>query len=269
VFGTTQPHNQRLKVFRVWRDAGDFATFHCAHCGISGYAHRNGDQTGLTDAERRRIEKQRQEAARRHREAVADSQANARWLWGKSQPINGTFAEAYLREARGICGLLPPTLRFLPACNGYPPAMVAALGTVREDSIADDGSSRIDGGKIRAVHLTRLKPDGPGKADDDKAKIVVGKEVFAPIWLSPVTDSMALLIAEGIENALTVRDATGLSAWAAGCAARLPLMAEQLPDFIKVVNIIVDDDVDGRRYAFELEERLKVRRISCRAVSSW
>lgn len=52
----------------------------------------------------------------------------AQWLWRHRQPIASTIAEAYLREARGYGGSIQPTLGFLPARNGHPPALIAAFG---------------------------------------------------------------------------------------------------------------------------------------------
>ena len=68
-----------------------------------------------------------------------------------------------------------------------------------------------------------------------------------------------MAIAEGIEDALSVHDDTGLGAWAAGAASRLPALADVVPDYIEAVTIAVDDDDDGRRHATELGERLIAR----------
>src|SRR5262249_9168070 len=45
--------------------------------------------------------------------------AKATWLWSQRQPIPGTIAERYLREARHYAGPLPSTLAFLPARDQY------------------------------------------------------------------------------------------------------------------------------------------------------
>jgi putative DNA primase/helicase len=60
--------------------------------------------------------------------AANDNLGKARWLWQRSQPIQGTVAEIYLRRERGICCPLPQTLRFLPAGRQHPPSMIAAFG---------------------------------------------------------------------------------------------------------------------------------------------
>jgi hypothetical protein len=50
------------------------------------------------------------------------------------------------------------------------------------------------------VHLTLLAPDGSGKADVEKPKLVVGPPGVLPIVLAPVNDLLGLAITEGIEE---------------------------------------------------------------------
>lgn len=258
VFDTTCPAcstgrkagHQRLPVLRVWCDADDYVTFHCVHCEIKGFAFRDGIRRELAPAERAKIERRRREAEARHCEAVAESHRKAAWLWQSSVPLPGTVAETYLRQARGIRCALPPALRLLPARGDHPPAMIAAFH------------------RIQAVHLTKLAADGSGKAGTDKDKIFVGKEVAAPLWLAPITDGLGLVITEGIEDALSLHQVTGLGAWAAGSASRLPALADQVPNWIEVVSIVEDADDSGRRNAAELAERLIARGIEVRQVAS-
>ncbi len=251
--------NQQKPVLHVWR-RDDFASYKCAHCGIKGYAAEHHVVCKPEELAKHRVA---------DAEAVARSHHKARWLWRQSLPIKGTIAERYLRGPRAYRGPILPTLRFLPARDPYPPAMIAAFGMVREARIADDGTSmlEIDGGNVRAVHLTKLKPDGSGKAGGGSDKIVVGKDVTAPIWLAPITDSMSLAITEGIEEGLSVYADLGIGTWAAGSACRLPALADYVPDFIEAVTIYEDDDEAGRRNVAELARRLLARRIEVRRVN--
>jgi hypothetical protein len=66
-----------------------------------------------------------------------------------------------------------------------------------------------------------------------------------------------MAIAEGIENALTAFQATGLGVWAAGCASRMTALADAIPDWIDCVTIIEDDDPDGHRFAREIRHRIE------------
>jgi hypothetical protein len=76
---------------------------------------------------------------------------------------------------------------------------------------------------------------------------------------APLNDLLGLSIAEGIEDALSVHDATGLGAWAAGAASRLPALADAVPDYTDAITVISDDDHDGRRHASALCDALVVR----------
>lgn len=90
---------------------------------------------------------------------------------------------------------------------------------------------------------------------------MIGMSNGSPIMLAPPHDLLGLVISEGIEDALSAHEATGLGAWAAGSASRLSALADAVPSYIEAVTLLVDDDKDGRRHAAELRERLIVRGI--------
>ncbi len=68
--------NRRRKVLRIWRDDPGFASYHCARCGLSGFARDGDAQTGIDP---QRIAKLRAEAKardehharRQHQKALA------------------------------------------------------------------------------------------------------------------------------------------------------------------------------------------------------
>src|SRR5262249_20359165 len=148
----------------------------------------------------------------------------AQWLWSNSRPIVGTPAERYLRGPREISGALPGTLRFSPARNSHPPALIGAFGLPREP---EPGVLAIVGPDVVGVHLTRLKLDGSGKheREDEPAKIMLARSRGWPLVLAPPNDSGGLGITEGIEEGLTAL-VSGLGIWVAGSASRLPALAE-------------------------------------------
>ena len=190
----------------------------------------------------------------------ADRTLVAKSLWTKSVPAKGTPVETYLRTSRGYQGLIPATLRFLPATDKHPPAMIAAFAMAAE---IEPGILCVPPDAVRAVHLTKLKPDGMGKADIPDPKIILGRGASGvPIILAPPNDLLGLAITEGIEDALSVHAATGLGAWAAGSASRMPALADAVPEFIECVTIIGDDDDAGRKFARQLAERLISRGIT-------
>jgi len=108
--------------------------------------------------------------------------------------------------------------------------------------------------------------DGSGKAGTDSDKITIGRFVGIPIVLAPPNDLLGLAIAEGIEDALSVHQTTGLGAWASGGASRLPALADTIPDYIEAVTIMVDNDRDGEQKAGELEQRLAMRGIELNLI---
>jgi hypothetical protein len=180
----------------------------------------------------------------------------ARWLWQRRKPMAGSPAERYLRVARHYRGFLPG-LGFLPASKPeHHPAMIAAFGLPDEP---DPDVLSLRDTEVRGVHLTLLRPDGSGKADTAPNKIIVGPSLGFPIVLAPINDGLGLAITEGVEDALSVHQATGLGVWAAGSASRLPALADVVPDYADCITIFGDADDAGQKGARELSERLTGR----------
>ena len=191
-------------------------------------------------------------------------QAKARWLWQQRQPAQGTIVEQYLREARGFDGLIPATIGFLPARDSHSPAMICAFGMPTEP---EPGVLSIDKEAIQAIHITRLAADGSAKAGTERDKIMIGSPRGLPIVLAPANDLLALAICEGIENALTVHDGTGLGAWAAGSATFMPHLATALPDYIESVTVVADLDQAGQRNSKLLIQAIEARGIEARSIT--
>src|SRR6516225_2638286 len=85
---------------------------------------------------------------------------------------------------------------------------------------------------------------------------MIGKSLGMPIVLAPPNDLLGLAITEGIEDALSVHQASGLGAWAAGSASRMPALADAIPFYMNFVTIVVDDDDAGREGSHSLARRL-------------
>lgn len=211
------PANQRRKVLRIWND-GEFITYKCARCDAAGYAKPAGSigtRPSTQPVSNAPPEKDKSELAA--------------YLWGQSAPLAGTVGEAYL-ASRG-CLIQSDALRFLPARGEHPPAMIARFGGA---------------GKPTGVHLTKLKPDGSGKAGTEKDKIMIGPSQGQPIVVVDNPEREELIIAEGIEDAATLAVVMGWSAWAAGSAGRLSHIVA-IADASHRIYLAVDDDLAGRR----------------------
>lgn len=143
----------------------------------------------------------------------------ARRCWSEAVDPRGTMVEAYL-QARGglslpldVYGDPVDVIRFHPHCRRgpvYSPAMVALLTNPMT-------------GEPTGVHRTFL--DGAAKAmpltiNDIKlgSKMVLGR--WGVIRLTPDEEvTRALGLAEGVENALTIKQVAGwATTWAAGCS---------------------------------------------------
>jgi hypothetical protein len=239
--------------------------FGCNHCGWTGgefYENAGTDRhRGVRAPERAdpaTIEIATAKAKERQRLEAAESQEKVSWLWSQRTPPAGTVVETYLRECRGYRGRLPATLGFVPGRGEYPPAMIAAFGIARETS---PGEIVIDDAAVTGIHITKLRPDGSDKAGTEADKLTIGIANKSPIILAPPNDLLGLAVAEGIEDALSAHAATGLGAWAAGTAGRLPAVAEFVPDYIESVTIMVDADPNGEKNSAELARRLIARGI--------
>jgi Toprim domain len=252
--GRRSPSNKRRKVLRIWRVSRSFATYRCARCDIHGYAREDGasapDPQQLAKA-----------GVGAQHFAVATAEARrtkAQWLWAMRRPISRTPAARYLRESRRYNGPLPGTLGFLPGRGEYPPAMIAAFGMPTE--VEPDVISILPTA-VQAVHITRLLPDGSAKAGTHADKIMVGTPLGTPIVLASPNDLNGITITEGIEDALSMHEATGLGAWAAGSACFLPALAAVIPSYIDFVTIVSDPDQNGQHFARELKARLAERGV--------
>jgi hypothetical protein len=246
------------KVLRIWQKAEDFITFTCVRCGESGYAHdgnrpvRNRDDVADIVA----AFQPKTVVPFRQPQPDKDKLAVLRSLWRRSVPARGTIVQTYLQK-RG-CWVDSETIRFLPARDGYDPALIVPFGIPDEP---EPGVLDITTANIYGVQLTKLKPDGSGKADVEPKKITLGQCVGYPIVLAPPNDPMALTVAEGVEDALSNHLVSRRGAWAAGGANRMPALADAVPSFIESATILVDDNEAGRRGSRELARRLHARGV--------
>jgi hypothetical protein len=161
-------------------------------------------------------------------------------LWREAQPDPDAIAR-YLR-GRGLSGApIPPSLRFHPALRyvdedgqhqGEFPGLVARVESVT--------------GEFVGLHRTFLDPEGTRKADVPAAKKLLavrdGATRGAAIRLAEAGEVLAL--AEGIETALAVMEATGTPAWATISAGGMELV--EIPPTVRRLELWADCDANGR-----------------------
>jgi hypothetical protein len=217
--------NRKRDVLRIWDD-GEFLTYKCARCEAHGWARADAHDGQAPRPVQPKLD------------PSPDKSELARFLWSKSLPARGSLAERYL--ASRSCWCASDNLRFLPSRGDHPPAMIA-----RFDSPA----------QVTGVHLTKLKPDGLGKAGTDKDKIMIGPSLGQPIIVHENEERGEIFIAEGIEDAASLAIATGWTAWAAGSAGRIASVLPLARRFEKVF-IPMDRDRAGR---FAIERCLTIR----------
>ena len=95
---------------------------------------------------------------------------------------------------------------------------------------------------------------------------MLGSVEGQPLVLAPPNDGLGLVVTEGIEDALSVHEATGLGAWAAGSAPHLAKLADVVPEYTECVTLMEDDDPAGARACDALARRLLQRGFEVRVV---
>ena len=173
---------------------------------------------------------------------VASKTEFAKRLWAKSAPAVGTPIERYL-ASRGITIPPPLRLRYHSGLKHGPTglflsAMVAAVTVWPSRDVA-------------AVHRTFLTADGGEKAPVSNNKMMLGPCAGGAVRLAAADDE--LILAEGLETALSILQATGKPTWAT--LSTSGLKAVRLPSELKAVTIAADGDEPGEQAAQEAGRR--------------
>ncbi|MEF0939872.1 DUF7146 domain-containing protein [Rhizobium sp. BR 362] len=236
------PHGQARKVLRLWRLSDRAISYACARCGASGFV-TSGEARTLAPAEWAAM-KRRQAEAKAGDEAEKERKRQlAMRLWSRGRPVAGTPAETYFRRHRGIACPLPSSLLWLPPSCRFPGAAMLPF----EDPAT---------GTIKGLHLTTLKADG---MKIEKKMLGPGSAGYPLVCAMP-EGCDHLVIAEGVEEALSLHQATGLPSWAAGSAGRLPGLAAHVPLWARLVTIVKDDDDAGRMGSLKLQRLMHRQR---------
>lgn len=206
----------------------------------------------------RRAQAAAEAAAAQADHATQDKAARARFIWLASGPLAGTPGERYFRS-RGITLPLPASLRFHPAlpygARDDAPRFPAVVAAVQDPD-----------GRLSGIWRIYLRPDGLAKAPVEKPKLGLGGARGGAVRLGPAATRLAT--AEGIETALSIQQATGLTTWAGLSASGVAGMI--LPLEVREPVICPDPDLahvfeeTGRVYwpgpdaAFQAAERYRI-----------
>ncbi len=176
--------------------------------------------------------------------APKNSSKTALKIWHESHQAEGTPVETYLRS-REIRGLIPSTLRFhsglFHASRTYHPAMVAAVTLWPSRSLS-------------GVHRTYLSTDGEDKASLSPNKMMLGLTKGSAVRLAPIGPK--LILAEGIETALSCFYATNFPTWSCLSTSGMVNVAVPSLEITREIIICADGDGAGHRAANTLAERL-------------
>jgi putative DNA primase/helicase len=173
-----------------------------------------------------------------------DRRARVLRLWEESAGVTGTVGERYLRS-RAIEGELPgpDVLRFHPRMTSLEdrarrPALVAGL--VNNDGV------------LEGIQVTLLTAHGAAKAAVATPRRTIGKLMGHYVRIDAPGD--VLIVAEGLETALTARRTLGAGAWA--CLSAENLAQFEPPPVIDKLIIAADHDEAGLAAAARLNARV-------------
>jgi putative DNA primase/helicase len=155
----------------------------------------------------------------------------AQRIWRESKPAAGTPVERYLRLERGITIPSPLSIRFAMGRHAQSQRGPWAIMVAAVQNLA---------GEIVSIHRTFLTGDGR-KAPVEPVKMALGPIRGGAVRLAPARETLAL--AEGIETALSVQQATGIPTWAALGTANLPHV--ELSAIVREIIICADADRNG------------------------
>ena len=177
------------------------------------------------------VEARRLEEAKK-RQKRRDS---ARSIWRDAAPDTCREVVRTYWRSRGLTIDPPPTIRsghvWHPFEHRRMPAMVAAV----------HGAD----GRLQGVGITYLRPDGRGKAEIEQPRITRGELAGGAVRLAPAGPKLGL--AEGLEDAATVQQETGLPCWAALGTSNLAKVA--LPAVVREMVILADRGEAGEAAA--------------------
>lgn len=182
--------------------------------------------------------------------AVESRVTRARRLWQQAIPISGTRAEIYLRARRIQQDVWPSAFRYSPDATSIDdrrrwPALIAAIADPQ--------------GALQGVQVTLLSPCGMRKAETLTPRRIIGRFSGGAVRLFDGAIPSALIIAEGLETALSASDALAVPAWSALTAGNLARFTP--PDELTHLIIAADRGPAGEAAGETLMTRMAHHRL--------
>jgi ATP-dependent exoDNAse (exonuclease V) alpha subunit len=199
-------------IFELVRREKNVKDFGAAVSYVANALHLKASSHGIAISQKQREKQDQRRAQLKEKQALEEAKDIASRLNGvselqmKSKSIEGTTAETYLRDVRGIQGQLAPDLRFLSKGTTF--MYGGERKTIQHDCFAAFG--RDQDGRLKSVQLTKLTPDGKRALDfkgDKLNKIQYGVSGGSFVILQTGEHTGRVFIAEGLETALSIKEA--------------------------------------------------------------
>lgn len=185
-----------------------------------------------------------------HKDKKEEIAAKVAGIVSDCRDITGTPAEAYLRNRGIVAAPLPPALRFRPYAFGRYGALVA---------LATDADGAVHG--VQQIYVTEDGRKAPLKVQKRTNKAHDGWSDVASVRLPGTTP---IVLAEGVETALSVWQATGQETWA--CLGISNIARAPVPDGVPVI-VARDGDEPGSKADQQLRRAVTILRGQGRDVT--
>jgi hypothetical protein len=156
-------------------------------------------------------------------------------IWNEACDIQNTIAQKYLHSREITIHVEDDTLRYHPklwhaSSKHFFPGLIAAARCWPCE-------------KIIAIHRTFLDPVSNGKANICPNKMILGPISGCAVRFGK--DLGHIIVAEGIETALSIYQETGMTTWAALSATNIPNIILPPRETTRFITLALDNDKAG------------------------